>query len=78
MCFQSPSDRQQALDHLDAHLVDFLADSRESALFTEAEKCELEQGAQNCHKHCQALLISMETGKQTATCWCRKIDLDKH
>ncbi|MCJ8746251.1 hypothetical protein PDJAM_G00139640 [Pangasius djambal] len=59
--FQSPSDRQQALDHLDAHLADFLADSRESALFTAAERRELEQGAQNCHEHCQALLISMET-----------------
>ncbi|MCI4392014.1 hypothetical protein PGIGA_G00141030 [Pangasianodon gigas] len=59
--FQSPSDRQQTLDHLDAHLADFLADSRESALFTAAERRELEQGAQNCHEHCQALLISMET-----------------
>ncbi|XP_058233494.1 microtubule-actin cross-linking factor 1 isoform X16 [Hemibagrus wyckioides] len=61
MRFQSPSDRQQALDHLDAHLADFLADSRESALFTAAERRDLEQGAQNCHEHCQALLISMET-----------------
>ncbi|XP_047663906.1 microtubule-actin cross-linking factor 1, isoforms 1/2/3/5 isoform X27 [Tachysurus fulvidraco] len=59
--FQSPSDRQQALDNLDAHLADFLADSHESALFTVAERRDLEQGAQNCHEHCQALLISMET-----------------
>ncbi|XP_060798785.1 microtubule-actin cross-linking factor 1 isoform X10 [Neoarius graeffei] len=58
---QSPSDRQQALDHLDAHQADFLADSRESALFTAAERRELEQGARNCHEHCKALLISMET-----------------
>lgn len=65
MRFQSPSDRQQALDHLDTHLADFLADSRESALFMAAERRDLEQGAQNCHEHCQALLISMETGKQT-------------
>ncbi|TSK31438.1 Microtubule-actin cross-linking factor 1, isoforms 1/2/3/5 [Bagarius yarrelli] len=61
MRFQSPSDRQQALDHLDTHLADFLADSRESALFTAAERHELEQEAKNCHEHCQALLISMET-----------------
>lgn len=64
MRLQSPSDRQQALDHLDAHQADFLADSRESALFTAAERRELEQGARNCHEHCKALLISMETGKR--------------
>ncbi|KAF7691262.1 hypothetical protein HF521_011559 [Silurus meridionalis] len=61
VCFQTPSDRQQALDHLDAHLADFLGDSRESAVFTAAERRELERGAQKCHEHCQALLISMET-----------------
>ncbi|XP_060753614.1 microtubule-actin cross-linking factor 1 isoform X11 [Tachysurus vachellii] len=59
--FQSPSDRQQALDNLDAHLADFLADSHESALFTAAERRDLEQGARNCHEHCRAMLISMET-----------------
>ncbi|KAM9494125.1 microtubule-actin cross-linking factor 1 isoform 10-T10 [Clarias gariepinus] len=61
MRLQSPSERQQALDHLDAHLADFLEDSQESALFTAAERRELEQRAQNCHEHCQALLISLET-----------------
>ncbi|KAI5091811.1 microtubule-actin cross-linking factor 1 isoform X12, partial [Silurus meridionalis] len=61
VCFQTPSDRQQALDHLDAHLANFLGDSRESAVFTAAERRELERGAQKCHEHCQALLISMET-----------------
>lgn len=75
MRFQSPSDRQQALDHLDAHLADFLADSRESALFTASERRELEQEAQKCHEHCQALLISMETGKQTGHTLRGKLDL---
>ncbi|KAG7457647.1 hypothetical protein MATL_G00229410 [Megalops atlanticus] len=58
---QSPSDRQQALDNLDAHLSDFLADSRESALFTAAERRELEKEAENSRAHCHALLVSMET-----------------
>lgn len=76
MRFQSPSDRQQALDHLDAHLADFLADSRESALFTASERRKLEEEAQKCHEHCQALLVSMETGKQTGHMLHRNIDLD--
>ncbi|XP_062870373.1 microtubule-actin cross-linking factor 1 isoform X9 [Trichomycterus rosablanca] len=61
MRFQSPSERQQALDHLDAHLADFLADSHESTLFTPDERHDLEREAQNCREHCQALLVSMET-----------------
>ncbi|XP_035384751.1 microtubule-actin cross-linking factor 1 isoform X15 [Electrophorus electricus] len=58
---QSPSERKQALDHLDAHLADFLADSRESDLFTPTERRELEREAESSHQHCQALLVSMET-----------------
>ncbi|KPP70600.1 microtubule-actin cross-linking factor 1-like, partial [Scleropages formosus] len=58
---QTVEDRRQALDHLDAHLSDFLTDSRESIIFTAAERRELEGEVQNCHAHCNALLVSMET-----------------
>ncbi|XP_035285061.1 microtubule-actin cross-linking factor 1 isoform X25 [Anguilla anguilla] len=58
---QAPLERQQALDNLEAHLTDFLADSRESALFTPAERRELEKDAEDCRTHCQALMVSMET-----------------
>ncbi|KAJ8334746.1 hypothetical protein SKAU_G00403850 [Synaphobranchus kaupii] len=58
---QAPAERQQAVDNLDAHLTDFLTDSRESALFTAAERRELEKEAADGRAHCQALLVSMET-----------------
>ncbi|KAL6456950.1 hypothetical protein MHYP_G00339130 [Metynnis hypsauchen] len=58
---QSLSERQQALEHLNTHLTDFLADSHESTLFTPSERRELEKEVENCGQHCQALLISMET-----------------
>ncbi|KAI1901789.1 hypothetical protein AGOR_G00038010 [Albula goreensis] len=58
---QSPAERQQALNNLDAHLTDFLTDSRESTLFTAAERRELEKEAEDSQAHCQALLVSMET-----------------
>ncbi|XP_016296211.1 microtubule-actin cross-linking factor 1-like [Sinocyclocheilus anshuiensis] len=61
MRLQAPAERQQALDNLDAHLSDFLTDSRESSLFTPAERCELEREAENCREHCQALQVSLET-----------------
>ncbi|XP_046874566.1 microtubule-actin cross-linking factor 1 isoform X2 [Hypomesus transpacificus] len=58
---QPPSERDQALDRLDAHLVDFLSDSRESALFTPSERRELEKEADAARQHCQELLVNMET-----------------
>ncbi|XP_057210504.1 microtubule-actin cross-linking factor 1, isoforms 1/2/3/4/5 isoform X14 [Triplophysa rosa] len=61
MRLQTPAERQQALDNLDAHLSDFLTDSRESSLFTPAERRELEMEAENCREHCQTLLVSLET-----------------
>lgn len=68
MRLQTPAERQQALDNLDAHLSDFLTDSRESSLFTPAERCELEREAENCREHCQTLLVSLETGKTMSEC----------
>ncbi|KAM3858524.1 microtubule-actin cross-linking factor 1, isoforms 1/2/3/4/5 [Diretmus argenteus] len=58
---QSASERQQVLDHLEAQLSDFLSDSRESALFTPADRRELERDAQQAQQHCQDLLLNMET-----------------
>lgn len=63
MRLQAPAERQQALDNLDAHLADFLTDSRESSLFTPGERRDLEGEAENCREHCQTLLVSLETGK---------------
>lgn len=59
---QSPSERQQLLDHMASQLADFLSDSRESSLFTAAERRELERDAQQAQQHCQDLLLHMETG----------------
>ncbi|KAL2080392.1 hypothetical protein ACEWY4_024185 [Coilia grayii] len=56
-----PAERQQALENLDAHLGDFLSDSRESLLFTPAERRELEKEVDDCRTHCQSLFVSMET-----------------
>uniref|UniRef100_A0A671QTD4 Microtubule-actin cross-linking factor 1-like n=1 Tax=Sinocyclocheilus anshuiensis TaxID=1608454 RepID=A0A671QTD4_9TELE len=61
MRLQAPAERQQTLDNLDAHLSDFLTDSRESCLFTPTERRELEREAENCREHCQTLLVSLET-----------------
>ncbi|XP_056439537.1 microtubule-actin cross-linking factor 1, isoforms 1/2/3/4/5-like isoform X1 [Gadus chalcogrammus] len=58
---QSPPERDQALDELESHLADFLSDSKESALFTPAERSDLEKEAQQAQKHCQDLLLNMET-----------------
>ncbi|CAK6977081.1 microtubule-actin cross-linking factor 1 isoform X1 [Scomber scombrus] len=58
---QSPSERQQVLDHLESHLADFLSDSKESALFTPAERRELETDVQQAQQNCQDLLLNMET-----------------
>ncbi|KAM6899613.1 microtubule-actin cross-linking factor 1, isoforms 1/2/3/4/5 [Xenentodon cancila] len=58
---QSPSERQHVLDHLDSQLTDFLSDSKESSLFTPADRRELERDVQQTQQHCQDLLLSMET-----------------
>lgn len=60
---QSPAERQQALGNLDSHLADFLADSKESTLFTPGERRELEEDVQQAQQHCQDLLLNMETGE---------------
>ncbi|CAB1420218.1 unnamed protein product [Pleuronectes platessa] len=61
---QSPTERQQVLDHLESHLADFLSDSKESALFTPAERRELEKDVQQAQQHCQDLLLNMETAEK--------------
>ncbi|KAM7373560.1 hypothetical protein PAMP_008402 [Pampus punctatissimus] len=58
---QSPSERQQVLDHLESQLADFLSDSKESSLFIPAERRELETDVQQAQQHCQDLLLNMET-----------------
>lgn len=63
VCSQTPSERQQALGNLDSHLADFLADSKESSLFTPAERREVEEDVQQVQRHCKDLLLNMETGE---------------
>ncbi|KAM4725474.1 microtubule-actin cross-linking factor 1 isoform 3-T3 [Anableps anableps] len=58
---QSPSERRHVLDHLASQLADFLSDSKESSLFTAAERRELEREVQQAQQHCQDLLHNMET-----------------
>ncbi|XP_031645197.1 microtubule-actin cross-linking factor 1 isoform X26 [Oncorhynchus kisutch] len=58
---QTPVARDQALNHLEAHLADFLSDSKESVLFNPAERRELERDAHTAQEHCQDLLVNMET-----------------
>uniref|UniRef100_A0A8C7FXA3 Microtubule actin crosslinking factor 1 n=1 Tax=Oncorhynchus kisutch TaxID=8019 RepID=A0A8C7FXA3_ONCKI len=62
---QTPVARDQALNHLEAHLADFLSDSKESVLFNPAERRELERDAHTAQEHCQDLLVNMETGRWT-------------
>ncbi|XP_057684745.1 microtubule-actin cross-linking factor 1 isoform X13 [Corythoichthys intestinalis] len=61
---QSPSERQQTLDNLDSHLSDFLTDSKESSLFTPAERRELETEVRQARQHCQDLLLNMESAEK--------------
>ncbi|XP_034747883.1 microtubule-actin cross-linking factor 1 isoform X9 [Etheostoma cragini] len=58
---QTPSERQQVLDHLESQLADFLSDSKESSMFTAVERRELEKDVQQAQQHCQDLLLNMET-----------------
>ncbi|MEQ2185077.1 hypothetical protein GOODEAATRI_014559, partial [Goodea atripinnis] len=62
---QSPSERQRVLDHLGSQLADFLSDSKESSLFTAAERRDLEREVQQAQQHCQDLLHNMETGEDS-------------
>ncbi|XP_060914959.1 microtubule-actin cross-linking factor 1 isoform X2 [Labrus mixtus] len=58
---QSPSERQQVLDHLESQMSDFLSDSKESSLFAAGERRDLERDVQAAQQHCQDLLRNMET-----------------
>ncbi|GLD59413.1 microtubule-actin cross-linking factor 1 [Lates japonicus] len=58
---QSPSERQQVLDHLESQLADFLSDSKESFLFTQPERRDLEKEVQQAQQYCQDLLRNMES-----------------
>lgn len=60
---QSPSERQRVLDHLETQLADFLLDSRDSVLFTPAERQEVEEEVEQAQRHCRDLLLNMESGK---------------
>lgn len=64
VCGQSPTERQQALGNLDSHLADFLADSKESNVFTPAERRGVEEDIQQAQRHCKDLLLNMETGEK--------------
>uniref|UniRef100_H2SL43 Microtubule actin crosslinking factor 1 n=1 Tax=Takifugu rubripes TaxID=31033 RepID=H2SL43_TAKRU len=58
---QSPAERQEVLTHLESHLADFLADSKESTLFTPGDRRQLEEDAEQAQQHCQKLVVNMET-----------------
>ncbi|XP_055368989.1 microtubule-actin cross-linking factor 1 isoform X23 [Betta splendens] len=61
---QSPTERQHVLDHLESQLSDFQSDSKESTLFTPADRQELEKEVQQALQHCQDLLVNMETAEK--------------
>uniref|UniRef100_A0AAV2K7D8 Microtubule-actin cross-linking factor 1-like n=1 Tax=Knipowitschia caucasica TaxID=637954 RepID=A0AAV2K7D8_KNICA len=58
---QSPSERQQTLEHLESHWSDFVSDSKESALFSVEDRQALERDVLQAQQHCQDLLLNMET-----------------
>ncbi|XP_056890615.1 microtubule-actin cross-linking factor 1 isoform X4 [Takifugu flavidus] len=58
---QSPAERQEVLTHLESHLADFLADSKESTLFTPGDRRQLEEDAEQAQQHFQKLVVNMET-----------------
>lgn len=48
-------------------MADFLADSKESSLFTPAERREVEEDVQQAQRHCKDLLLNMESGEMRRT-----------
>ncbi|XP_029426820.1 microtubule-actin cross-linking factor 1 isoform X2 [Rhinatrema bivittatum] len=54
-------EHRQVMKNLQSHYDDFLEDSRDSQLFSVADRLHLEEGVDSCKQHYQQLVNSMET-----------------
>ena len=58
----APGEYHQVMKNLQAHYEDFLQESRDSALFSVADRLHLEEEVEACKTHFQHLMKSMENG----------------
>ncbi|VTJ52345.1 Hypothetical predicted protein [Marmota monax] len=63
----APGDCHQTMKNLQAHYEDFLQDSRDSALFSVADRLRLEEEVEACKTHFQHLMKSMENEDKEET-----------
>uniref|UniRef100_F6YYH0 Microtubule actin crosslinking factor 1 n=1 Tax=Ornithorhynchus anatinus TaxID=9258 RepID=F6YYH0_ORNAN len=61
-----PGECHQTMKSLRAHYEDFLQDSRDSELFSVADRLRLEKEVDGCKEHFQRLLESVENGREGA------------
>ncbi|XP_069751836.1 microtubule-actin cross-linking factor 1 isoform X13 [Narcine bancroftii] len=54
------SEQQQVMKNLQVHYEDFLEDSRESQVFSIADRVRLEEEVDSCKEHYELLLVTME------------------
>ena len=58
----APGECHQVMKNLQTHYEDFLQESRDSALFSVADRLRLEEEVEACKTHFQQLMKSMENG----------------
>lgn len=58
----APGEYHQVMKNLQSHYEDFLQESRDSALFSVADRLRLEEEVEACKTHFQHLMKSMENG----------------
>ena len=58
----APGEYHQVMKNLQVHYEDFLQESRDSALFSVADRLRLEEEVEACKTHFQHLMKSMENG----------------
>ncbi|XP_048671676.1 microtubule-actin cross-linking factor 1 isoform X31 [Marmota marmota marmota] len=63
----APGECHQTMKNLQAHYEDFLQDSRDSALFSVADRLRLEEEVEACKTHFQHLMKSMENEDKEET-----------
>ncbi|XP_075410315.1 microtubule-actin cross-linking factor 1 isoform X1 [Tenrec ecaudatus] len=63
----TPEECHQVMKNLQAHYEDFLQDSRDSALFSVADRLRLEEEVAACNTHFQHLMKSMENEDKEET-----------
>ncbi|KAM6427631.1 microtubule-actin cross-linking factor 1 isoform 6-T6 [Liasis olivaceus] len=63
----APGEYHHSMKNLQVHFEDFLEDSRDSEIFSIADRLHLEEGVDSCKEHFQQLLQSMENEDKDET-----------